>query len=96
MGADTFHGHTTAAPRQHKTTSAQQPILPPADWNSEHPTAGPLAVAANPIHMQSCSTTAAKAPPRLGEDSRTVLTDVLGLTPDEIDGLIKRGVVEAR
>jgi len=61
-----------------------------------HPTAGPLAVTANPIHMASGDTTAAKAPPRLGEDTRSVLADVLGLAAEEIDGLVTRQVVETR
>ena len=61
-----------------------------------HPTAGELAVAANPIRMASHDTTAAKAPPRLGEDTASVLSDVLGLKPDAIDALLRAGVVEVR
>lgn len=53
----------------------------------QHPTAGPLAVAANPIRMASHDTTSAKAPPLLGEDTRSVLEDVLGLDAATIDRL---------
>jgi crotonobetainyl-CoA:carnitine CoA-transferase CaiB-like acyl-CoA transferase len=49
-----------------------------------HPAAGAVAVVANPVRMTGHDTTASKAPPMLGEDTATVLRDVLGMTPAEI------------
>jgi crotonobetainyl-CoA:carnitine CoA-transferase CaiB-like acyl-CoA transferase len=49
-----------------------------------HPTAGPVAVVANPVRMSNHDTTADKAPPRLGEDTVAVLRDVLGMSAGEI------------
>jgi len=62
----------------------------------EHPEAGPIAVTANPINLREHDTTATKAPPRLGEDTASVLTDVLGLDPARLDDLRKTGVIETR
>ncbi len=59
----------------------------------EHETAGPLAVVANPVRMASHDTTAAKAPPLLGENTQGVLSDVLGLSADAIAALRSEGVV---
>ena len=50
----------------------------------QHPTAGPVAVVANPVRMTGHDTTAQKAPPLLGEDTEAVLRDVLGMTAAEI------------
>jgi crotonobetainyl-CoA:carnitine CoA-transferase CaiB-like acyl-CoA transferase len=58
-----------------------------------HPEAGQLPVVANPVRMASCDTTAQKAPPLLGEDTTTVLREVLGLGAAEIEELRARKVV---
>ena len=58
-----------------------------------HDKAGPLAVAANPVRMASHDTTAAKAPPLLGENTDAVLSGMLGLSADEIAALKAEGVV---
>jgi crotonobetainyl-CoA:carnitine CoA-transferase CaiB-like acyl-CoA transferase len=55
----------------------------------KHPTIGQVAVVANPVRLtwpdQTVhDTTAQKAPPLLGEDTATVLRDVLGMSPAEI------------
>jgi crotonobetainyl-CoA:carnitine CoA-transferase CaiB-like acyl-CoA transferase len=55
--------------------------------------AGPLPVVANPIRMTGHDATAAKAPPLLGEDTLSVLQDVLGLDAHEIAQLQDRKVV---
>ncbi len=54
---------------------------------------GSLAVVANPVRMASHDTTAAKAPPCLGEDTDAVLSGVLGLSADEIAGLKAEKIV---
>ncbi len=58
-----------------------------------HLEAGPLPVVANPVRMTSHDTTAAKAPPLLGEDTNEVLSEVLGLSFSEIIQLQKSGIV---
>jgi crotonobetainyl-CoA:carnitine CoA-transferase CaiB-like acyl-CoA transferase len=49
-----------------------------------HPTAGSVAVVANPVRMSNHDTTAQKAPPMLGEDTASVLREVLGMDTVEI------------
>jgi crotonobetainyl-CoA:carnitine CoA-transferase CaiB-like acyl-CoA transferase len=49
-----------------------------------HPTAGSVAVVANPVRMTGHDTTAQKAPPMLGEDTASVLRDVLGMSASDI------------
>lgn len=61
-----------------------------------HPQAGEIPVTANPIRMRTHDTTASKAPPRLGEDTASVLRDVLGLPDTELEDLQKAGVIETR
>lgn len=61
-----------------------------------HPHAGEVPVTANPIRMRTHDTTASKAPPRLGEDTASVLRDVLGLPDTELEDLQKAGVIETR
>ena len=58
-----------------------------------HLEAGPLPVVANPVRMAGHDTTAAKAPPLLGEDTIEVLSDVLGLSSSEITQLHRSGIV---
>ncbi len=48
-----------------------------------------------PINIDGRAPEVRKAPPALGEDSLAVLAD-LGLTQDQIDGLLKSGIVRAR
>ncbi|MCO5294663.1 MAG: CoA transferase [Homoserinimonas sp.] len=48
-----------------------------------------------PISIDGRAPEVLKAPPALGEDSLAVLSD-LGLTQDQIDGLLKSGIVRAR
>ncbi len=59
----------------------------------QHERAGPLAVVANPVRMASHDTTAAKAPPLLGEDTDAVLKGVLGLSDDDIAALRAEKIV---
>ena len=47
----------------------------------------PLPVVANPVKMAGHETTAAKAPPLLGEDTEGVMRSVLGLDEEEIAAL---------
>lgn len=58
-----------------------------------HPTAGPLKLLGSPLPQASAR--AASAPPRLGEHTRDVLTSVLGLSAEEIDGLHEENVLKS-
>ncbi|MGE0629184.1 MAG: CaiB/BaiF CoA transferase family protein [Hyphomicrobiaceae bacterium] len=53
----------------------------------------PLPSVANPVRIEGEDTTAAKAPPLLGEDTDAVLTDVLGLSVSEVEKLRRDGIV---
>lgn len=61
----------------------------------EHPELGTISLirAAQGLAAQNDPDRPAKAPPLLGEDTRAVLRDVLGLGEDEIDRQAARGVV---
>ncbi|MGD9830075.1 MAG: CaiB/BaiF CoA transferase family protein [Hyphomicrobiaceae bacterium] len=58
-----------------------------------HERAGVLPVVANPVRFASGPTTAAKAPPMLGEDTATVLRRLLSLQDDEIAELRTKRVL---
>lgn len=62
----------------------------------EHPELGPISLirAAHGLAAQKAGM--AKAPPLLGEDTRTVLRDVLGLEEQRIDALITTGAIAER
>jgi crotonobetainyl-CoA:carnitine CoA-transferase CaiB-like acyl-CoA transferase len=53
----------------------------------------PLPTVSNPVRIAGLDTTAAKAPPLLGEDTRAVLADVLDLGEAEIEALAKAGTI---
>lgn len=57
---------------------------------------GTLPVTANPIRLASHDTTAASSPPHLGEHTGAVMTDILGMTADQIAELRRAGVIELR
>jgi crotonobetainyl-CoA:carnitine CoA-transferase CaiB-like acyl-CoA transferase len=59
----------------------------------EHPELGAVTTVANPIKFSSTAVQYRKAPPRLGEDTDTVLAEFLGLSDTEISALKERGVV---
>jgi len=48
----------------------------------------------NPLKLSQTSVTYAKAPPMLGEDTGSVLTQQLGLTASELSALASAGVIE--
>ena len=53
-------------------------------------------VVGDPLRMASVPREPARYPPALGEDSRRILADILGLADDEIEALCDRGIVKAR
>ena len=58
----------------------------------EHPDAGPLPMVASPFGEHAVAPT---PPPRVGEQTRTVLHEALGLSTGEIDELAHEGVIVA-
>lgn len=58
-----------------------------------HPKFGPVKTLANPIKYSVTKLEYHKAPPSLGEDTQTVLRDILGMTDEDIAQLTGRGVL---
>ena len=66
-------------------------ILEMEDRDGNH-----LRVAGNPIKAPLAGESNHRFPPRLAQDSRSVLHELLGLAPDKIDDLIHRGIIKSR
>jgi len=47
----------------------------------------------NPIKMSEIDEEVFKAPPRLGEDTEQILTDILRYSPEDIEGLRHQKVI---
>lgn len=62
----------------------------------QHPVHGDLSVVANPIRYASHDTTNQSAPPALGENTKQVLRNELGLSDEAIERLIAERIVESR
>jgi formyl-CoA transferase len=62
-------------------------------WEAEHPVMGPVRQLGSPMRLSRTPVRRGPAGPRLGADTRAVLSDLAGLGPDEIDALVEAGVV---
>jgi crotonobetainyl-CoA:carnitine CoA-transferase CaiB-like acyl-CoA transferase len=60
-----------------------------------HPTAGDIRVTGVPVRLSDTPGAVRTAPPRLGEHTRAVLTEVLGLDGAAIDALVEEGAAKA-
>ncbi len=60
-----------------------------------HPAGGTFKAPGNAIKMSAADPDTFTAPPRLGEDTESVLSDVLGYDKQRIDDLLAKGAVEA-
>jgi formyl-CoA transferase len=58
-----------------------------------HPSAGALDIVASPIRMSDTPVTTPVAPPRLGEHTDEVLTELLGFDAARLGALRKGGVI---
>lgn len=58
-----------------------------------HPRAGHVSMLANPARLSATPPSYDRAPPQLGEHTREVLSDVLGLDDAAIEGLVRAGVL---
>jgi crotonobetainyl-CoA:carnitine CoA-transferase CaiB-like acyl-CoA transferase len=59
----------------------------------QHPTAGAFRTLATPLSLANTPTAVRRAPPRLGEHTRQILQDDLGLSAAAVDALMRDGVV---
>ena len=60
-----------------------------------HPAGGTFKAPGNAIKMSAADPDEFAAPPRLGEDTESVLADVLGYDEQRIADLLARGAVES-
>lgn len=58
-----------------------------------HPAAGPIPLVGSPIRMSGTPVQYRNAPPQLGQDTRQVLAEVLGLSEAALDDLSQQGVL---
>ena len=61
-------------------------------FDMHHPTAGPIPLVANPIRMSQTPVDYRHTPPMLGQHTREVLSEVLGMTEDSLNDLKQQGV----
>jgi crotonobetainyl-CoA:carnitine CoA-transferase CaiB-like acyl-CoA transferase len=59
----------------------------------DDPVAGPRTFARSPLHLSSAPEILTETAPRLGEHTRSILTDLLEYSDAEIDQLRDQGVV---
>ena len=58
-----------------------------------HSAGADVALVANPVRLSATPTSYRHAPPLLGADTEAVLTERLGLSPDDVAGLRQAGLV---
>jgi crotonobetainyl-CoA:carnitine CoA-transferase CaiB-like acyl-CoA transferase len=58
-----------------------------------HPTSGSVSLVANPLRLSATPVTYRTAPPTLGEQTRDVLTERLGMSTEQIDRLTATGII---
>jgi formyl-CoA transferase len=59
----------------------------------EHASAGTVKAVKNAVHLSGTPLDGYIAPPQLGEHTREVLTGLLGYSADEVEKLVRDGVV---
>ncbi|MFD0666217.1 CaiB/BaiF CoA transferase family protein [Ramlibacter sp. MAHUQ-53] len=60
----------------------------------DHAAAGAIPLVASPVRMSGTPVQYRHAPPTLGQDTRAVMQQVLGLAPERIDAYFEQGVLE--
>ncbi|WP_417796533.1 CaiB/BaiF CoA transferase family protein [Terasakiella pusilla] len=73
---------------EHPNTQAREMVR-----TVEHPEIGTLKVVSSPIKFEGENIAPMTAPPTLGENTNDILTDLLGISPQEIALLRKNGVL---
>ncbi|HEX4456937.1 MAG TPA: CoA transferase [Polyangia bacterium] len=74
----------------HPQVNARAMVVPLA-----HPTAGDIRVTGVPVKLSETPGTVRKPPPRLGEHTRAVLAEVLGLDDAQLNQLLEEGALAA-
>jgi crotonobetainyl-CoA:carnitine CoA-transferase CaiB-like acyl-CoA transferase len=82
--------HTVAEALAHPQIQARGMVVP-----LEHPSAGAIRVTGVPVRLSETPGRVRTAPPRLGEQTRAVLGELLGLPADRVDELVSAGVLGA-
>jgi crotonobetainyl-CoA:carnitine CoA-transferase CaiB-like acyl-CoA transferase len=59
-----------------------------------HPVGGEIPLVASPIRLSATPVHYRAAPPTLGQDTRAVLGDLLGMPADTIDSMIEKGILQ--
>jgi crotonobetainyl-CoA:carnitine CoA-transferase CaiB-like acyl-CoA transferase len=59
----------------------------------EHPLAGKTVITGSPLKLSRTPAQIDKASPLLGADNEAVLTELLGLTPEDVEQLRREGVL---
>lgn len=83
------------APVNDLKTAYAQPQLKANDMIVEidHPVAGDIHVIGSPYKFTRTPCTSYTAPPLMGADTANILTGVLGKSQEDVDGLVKGGVI---
>ena len=58
-----------------------------------HPVAGEIPLVASPLRLSQTPVQYRRAPPTLGQDTREVLGDLMGLSAQQIGDLTNQGVI---
>jgi benzylsuccinate CoA-transferase BbsF subunit len=84
-----------AAPVNSMADLFSDPQLTARTWKPvDHPVLGRVHVMAPPFHLRATPPRVERAAPLLGEHTREVLTEVLGLPDSELDALEREGVLD--
>ncbi|KAI7281904.1 CoA-transferase family III [Hortaea werneckii] len=73
---------------QHEHTNARNMVT-----EVEHPSCGPMKLLSPPVKFSESKPSIRSAPPTLGQHTQEVLTEVLGMSADEVEKLRTDGVV---
>ncbi|KAI7602623.1 hypothetical protein KC319_g22254, partial [Hortaea werneckii] len=73
---------------QHEHTNARNMVT-----EVEHPSCGPMKLLSPPVKFSESKPSIRSAPPTLGQHTQEVLTEVLGMSADDVEKLRTDGVV---
>ena len=59
----------------------------------DHPTCGPMELVSPPVKFSHSQPSIRTPPPTLGQHTDELLTEMLGMKPDEVEALKSKGVI---